>query len=33
MRARKAAYKMSAEFRSERNGCPMHEPRLANAGK
>jgi hypothetical protein len=27
MRARKAAYKMSAEFRGQRNGCPMHEPR------
>jgi hypothetical protein len=29
MRARKAAYKMSAEFRGKRNGCPMHEPRVA----
>jgi hypothetical protein len=27
MRARKAAYKMSAEFRGTRNGCPMHEPK------
>lgn len=27
MRARKGAYKMSADFRGERNGCPMHEPR------
>jgi hypothetical protein len=26
MRARKAAYKMSADFRGQRNGCPMHEP-------
>lgn len=29
MRARKAAYEMSARFRGERNGCPMHEPRSA----
>jgi hypothetical protein len=29
MRARKAAYKMSAEFRGQRNGCPMHEPRIS----
>jgi hypothetical protein len=28
MRVRKASYKMSADFRGERNGCPMHEPRL-----
>jgi hypothetical protein len=28
MRARKAAYKMSADFRGQRNGCPMHEPRM-----
>jgi hypothetical protein len=27
MRARKSAYKISAEFRGQRNGCPMHEPR------
>lgn len=27
MRVRKATYKMSADFRGERNGCPMHEPR------
>jgi hypothetical protein len=27
MRVRKAAYKMSADFRGERNGCPMREPR------
>jgi hypothetical protein len=27
MRVRKAAYKMSADFRGERNGCPMHEPK------
>lgn len=27
MRVRRAAYKMSADFRGERNGCPMHEPR------
>jgi hypothetical protein len=26
MRARKAAYEMSADFRGKRNGCPMHEP-------
>jgi hypothetical protein len=31
MRARKAAYKMSAEFRGRRNGCPMHEPRIARS--
>jgi hypothetical protein len=31
MRARKAAYKMSAEFRGKRNGCPMHEPRIARS--
>ena len=29
MRARKATYKMSADFRGTRNGCPMHEPRIA----
>jgi hypothetical protein len=29
MRARNAAYKMSAEFRGQRNGCPMHEPRIS----
>lgn len=28
MRARKTAYEMSAGFRSERSGCPMHEPRV-----
>lgn len=27
MRARRATYRMSAGFRGERNGCPMHEPR------
>jgi hypothetical protein len=27
MRVRQAAYKMSADFRGQRNGCPMHEPR------
>ncbi len=26
MRSRKPAYDMSAKFRGERNGCPMHEP-------
>jgi hypothetical protein len=26
MRSRKPAYEMSAHFRGERNGCPMHEP-------
>lgn len=26
MRARRAAYKMSADFRGQRNGCPMREP-------
>ncbi|WP_277187068.1 catalase family protein [Caballeronia sp. BR00000012568055] len=26
MRARRASYEMSAGFRGERNGCPMHEP-------
>jgi hypothetical protein len=30
MRARQAAYKMSADFRGQRNGCPMHEPRMAS---
>ncbi|AIR90911.1 catalase family protein [Pseudomonas cremoricolorata] len=27
MRTRKPAYTMSANFRSEHNGCPIHEPR------
>ncbi len=27
MRARKPAYEMSAGFRAEHNGCPIHEPR------
>jgi hypothetical protein len=27
MRARKMAYSRSAQFRSERNGCPVGEPR------
>ena len=27
MRVRKAVYDSSAEFRSQRNGCPIHEPR------
>lgn len=27
MRVRRAAYEMSAGFRGERNGCPIHEPR------
>jgi len=26
-RARKPAYEMSSDFRGERNGCPIHEPR------
>ena len=26
-RLRKAAYEMSAAFRSSFNGCPIHEPR------
>lgn len=26
-RARKPTYEMSAQFRGERNGCPVHEPR------
>lgn len=30
MRLRKPAYRMSARFRFERNGCPMHEPRAGN---
>jgi hypothetical protein len=30
MRARKAAYRMSADFRGQHNGCPMHEPRIAD---
>ncbi len=30
MRVRKAAYKMSAEFRGQRNACPMHEPRISS---
>jgi hypothetical protein len=29
MRARKVAYRASARFRGERNGCPMHEPRTS----
>jgi catalase len=29
MRARKDTYKMSSDFRGERLGCPMHEPRAA----
>lgn len=27
MRSRRAAYEMSASFRSSRNGCPIHNPR------
>ena len=27
MRARRVAYAASADFRGERNGCPLHEPR------
>jgi hypothetical protein len=26
MRVRKTAYEASSRFRSERNGCPIHEP-------
>jgi len=33
MRVRKAAYEMSASFRGERNGCPMHEPRILETSK
>ena len=29
MRARRVAYAASSQFRSERNGCPFHEPREA----
>ncbi|MGI4816211.1 MAG: catalase family protein [Janthinobacterium lividum] len=28
MRSRKPAYEMSAQFRGQANGCPMHEPRV-----
>jgi hypothetical protein len=31
MRARRSAYQSSGEFRSQRNGCPMHEPRPEQA--
>jgi hypothetical protein len=31
MRLRKSAYKMSARFRFERNGCPMMEPKGAES--
>ena len=31
MRARKPAYEMSAGFRAEHNGCPIHEPRGLDA--
>ncbi|HIE1388021.1 TPA: hypothetical protein ACXJSN_003246 [Pseudomonas aeruginosa] len=27
MRARRSAYQFSAHYRSELNGCPLHEPR------
>lgn len=27
MRSRRPAYEMSSQFRSERNGCPLHHPR------
>jgi chorismate-pyruvate lyase len=27
MRARKATYSASVQYRSESNGCPIHEPR------
>ena len=27
MRARMMAYPRSAQFRGERNGCPIHEPK------
>jgi hypothetical protein len=29
MRSRKPSYEMSASFRGEHNGCPMHEPRAS----
>ncbi len=32
MRVRQAVYASSARFRSERNRCPMHEPRIEDAG-
>ena len=31
MRVRQAVYAASSAFRSERNGCPMHEPRVDDA--
>ncbi|WP_295855459.1 catalase family protein [uncultured Xylophilus sp.] len=31
MRARREAYKPSAAFRAQANGCPMHQPRAADA--
>ncbi|MEB0129378.1 catalase family protein [Pseudomonas sp. CCI2.4] len=30
MRARKPSYELSSRFRSQRNGCPIHEPRELN---
>lgn len=33
MRLRKSVYKMSARFRFERNGCPVHEPRAEIDGR
>jgi hypothetical protein len=30
MRMRRRAYQHSQEFRSERNGCPVHEPNAAS---
>lgn len=32
MRVRKPSYEMSAGFRAEHNGCPIHEPRPRNTG-
>ncbi|MBC7395113.1 MAG: catalase family protein [Variovorax sp.] len=31
MRARKVAYAASSQFRGERTGCPMYEPRILNS--
>ena len=27
-RARREPYRLSAEFRGQTNGCPMHEPKI-----
>ncbi len=31
MRSRRAVYEMSSRFREQHNGCPLHEPRTAEA--